>query len=171
MSREEVLHREGGRLWPIAATLALGVVACLALAAAGRVDNAYGLAVGLACIWLAGIVPFFVGQRLYSTVTVTTRELRVGREAFPLAELDRELLESQLSDDYPGVKPRDSFSGSGPGVTMAGGSFGASLTDRAHLAFRRSDSDKVKAAPTRDPRHLAAVLLDAMGGGSSPVRS
>lgn len=37
-------------------------------------------------------VPYFVGRRLYSTVTVTTRELRVGREAFPLSELDRELL-------------------------------------------------------------------------------
>jgi len=171
LSGEEVLHREGGRLWPIAATLALGVVACLALAAAGRVDNAYGLAIAFGCIWLAGLMPYFVSRRLYSTVTVTTRELRVGREAFPLAELDRELLEAQLSDDYPGVKPRDSFSRSGPGVTMAGGSFGASLTDRAHLAFRRSDSDAIKAAPTRDPKRLAAELLEAMGGGSSPVRS
>ena len=162
MNREEVLYREGGRLWPIAATFALGVVACLAVAAAGREDQAYGLAVALGCVWLAGFVPYFVGRRLYSTVTVTTRELKVGREAFPLSELDRELLERQLSDDHPSVTPRDSLRRSGAGVTMAGGSFGPSLTDRAHLAFRTSRSDAVKAAPTRDRRRLAAVLLEAL---------
>ena len=146
----EALYRRQPALWPIWVRLAATVVAVAVLAATGESDPAWGLAMASGVIGLCAVVPFVLSRRLYSTVTVTRRELRVGRETFALHDLDRELLERQLDEALPFNAGK-----------IAGGAWGHTLGER-RLQIRVEGRPRLLSVPAGDPRELSRAILAAL---------
>ena len=151
----EVFYRRRPGLWPMWVWLVVSAVGIAVLAATGDSDSAWGLGVASSMIGLA-VVGFVVSRRLYSTVTVTARELRVGRETFALRNLDRELLERQLDEALPWNAGK-----------IAGGAWGHTLGER-HLQIQVEGRPTLLSVPAGDPRELCLGLLAALDAAEEP---
>jgi hypothetical protein len=90
-------------------------------------------------------------------VTVTARELRVGRETFAVRDLDRGLLERQPDEALPSDAGK-----------VAGGAWGHTLGER-HLQIRVEGRSALLSVPARDPRELSRALLDALDAAEEPA--
>jgi hypothetical protein len=154
---DQVLYRRRPALWPIWAWLAATGVGVAVLAATGDSDSAWGVGMASGVVGLAGLVPLVLSRRRYSAVTVTARELRVGRKTFAVRELDRELLERQLHEAVPWNAGK-----------IAGGAWGHTLGER-YLQIRVEGRARLLSVPARDPRELSRALLDALDAAEEPA--
>ena len=159
---ERILHVERAPLWPLWASLAAVAAVGAALIATGRTDSGGALIIIGALVWLTAVAPLVVSRRRYNSITVTTKRLRVGRDEFSLADLDRSLLRRQAEGEVIREWPDDPLFGrTGTGATVAGGAFGPAVWDRTHLRLGVAGHPAVLAVATRHPARLARIILEA----------
>ena len=159
---ERILHGEPATLWPLWAWLAAVAVLGGGLIAIGRAGSGWTLILIGALVWLTAVAPLVVSRRRYNSITVTTKRLRVGRDEFSLADLDRSLLRRQAEGEVSREWPDDPLFGrTGTGATVAGGAFGPAVWDRTHLRLAVEGHPALHAVATRHPARLARIILEA----------
>lgn len=154
-----VLHREGGHLWPMWATLAPIALGGPQLILAGASTEGWQLIVIGGLLWSCFVLPLVLSCRVYGRVVLTTASLVVGRHSFDLSDLDGQVLRRQAEGERPGdVASSLGRLGERKG---SGGAWGPTL-GMPWVLLRSRGTGELSTVETFRPRRLAGILSDAV---------
>ncbi len=164
--REPVLYTEGGRLWPIGATLGVALlVGGALLRVSGPDTGGPALLIGV-LLWLCMVVPICIGRRLYNRIVLTPTYLRVGQEIFALADLEPEPLRRQAgarAQPPPDHEDLDALwnQALSEGIYTVGGAWAPTFGER-QLLLRVHGQEQWGSVGSSRAERLAAQILAAM---------